>query len=306
MEQTTAYTLHVKVNDEAVLEYYQNKMKSNTFAGDSGIDLCMPHDFQFKIGKNKCDLGISCELIDNASGANVDWILVSRSSISLTPLQLHDGRQCRPFHDRNPIVVVLNCWRDRRHECTTTESKYYVNAGTRLLQIIAPDLRPIKVVVVPELSINKPHILRIKINPEHLTNSKVVDYYNNVATTCNGQHDNINMIVPSEYRIQENTVTMCGLGVSAEMIHGTTGKNIGYYLYQYKYSPQLYLANDCGIIDAGYRGEITATIRSHINVSIDDSFLKICTPDSNTMIIQVVDELTSSERGVNGIGSTGK
>jgi dUTPase len=306
MEQTSAYTLRIKVNDPSVLEYYQNKMVSNTFAGDSGIDLCIPHDYKFKLGMNRCNLGISCELIDNASGDNFDWMLVARSSISATPLQLHQANHHYLSHYRGEIIASLECYEDRRHKSTTTNYTYDVKAGTRLLQIIAPDLRPIKVIVVDELSENKPHILRIKIDPQHLTNTKFVEYYKNIAAVCSGEYNSINMMVPTEYYMQENTVTKCGLGVSCEMIHGTTGKNIGYYMHQYAYLSQLSLANGVGIIDAGYRGELLAMIRSVITHPLDQSFLKLCTPDQNTMIVQVVDELSSSERGVNGLGSTGK
>ena len=72
----------------------------------------------------------------------------------------------------------------------------------------------------------------------------------------------------------------------------------------------LQLSNSVGVIDSGYRGEIQATFNKN---GVNDTFYNIGDRCSQlvivpTPIIQVkeMDELTETERGDGGFGSTGK
>jgi len=74
---------------------------------------------------------------------------------------------------------------------------------------------------------------------------------------------------------------------------------------------ELSLSNSVGVIDSGYRGELQATFRKiqgegsdKYNVG-DKIFQMIIVPYPNVEFIEV-NELTTTERGEGGFGSTGK
>ena len=73
----------------------------------------------------------------------------------------------------------------------------------------------------------------------------------------------------------------------------------------------LSLTNSVGVIDSGYRGEIQATFRKHKGVAstkyeVGDRIAQIMIIPHPTIEFQEVDELTNTERGEGGFGSTGK
>jgi dUTP pyrophosphatase len=72
----------------------------------------------------------------------------------------------------------------------------------------------------------------------------------------------------------------------------------------------LMLANSIGLIDKGYRGELKACFfkpRSYCCAHIrkGDRLLQIIDPTLEPITIEIVDELSETSRGENGIGSTG-
>ena len=74
---------------------------------------------------------------------------------------------------------------------------------------------------------------------------------------------------------------------------------------------ELILSNSVGVIDSGYRGEIQATFKKENG--LDSLAYKIGDKIAQIMIIpyppiefDVVDELSDTERGEGGFGSTGK
>ena len=92
----------------------------------------------------------------------------------------------------------------------------------------------------------------------------------------------------------------------------------GYYLYPRSSLSKtpLIMANHVGIIDAGYRGSVIGAFkwapppssgRSHYAVEEGTRLVQICHPSLCPIYIQVVTEaeLSSTERGVGGFGSTG-
>ncbi len=70
----------------------------------------------------------------------------------------------------------------------------------------------------------------------------------------------------------------------------------------------LILSNSVGVIDSGYRGEIQATFkRTGLNkYEIGDRGAQIIIMPHPTIEFLEVDELTNTERGEGGFGSTGK
>jgi dUTP pyrophosphatase len=91
---------------------------------------------------------------------------------------------------------------------------------------------------------------------------------------------------------------------------GLDGELTSYYLYPRSSisKTSFMMANNVGIIDAGYRGNIMAKIR---NMSLgeaiapeDTSMFQITGPDLKPIRVKIVNELSRSSRGSGGFGST--
>ena len=75
----------------------------------------------------------------------------------------------------------------------------------------------------------------------------------------------------------------------------------------------LQLSNSVGVIDSGYRGELQATFNKINNNSVSENDYKVGDRVAQIMIIphppiefEEADELSDTERGEGGFGSTGK
>ena len=72
----------------------------------------------------------------------------------------------------------------------------------------------------------------------------------------------------------------------------------------------LRLCNSIGLIDAGYRGEIMAAVDNVKTVSHEvkkgERLFQLVAMDGSKISFSLVDQLTLSERGLGGFGSTGK
>ena len=114
---------------------------------------------------------------------------------------------------------------------------------------------------------------------------------------------------------------MIDLGVKAELVTYNVSKNshktIPFYLYPRSSISKtpLMLANHTGIIDSGYRGNLKVAMRSmyfdetdSYTVSANSRLVQICDPTLKPIYVVIVDEseLSSTERGEGGFGSTGK
>ena len=136
------YLLRIKVvsNDERIKDFYCNFHSHHI--GDSGIDLIYYTDImtkQFKVAT--LDFGIQCEMIDMETREFVSYYLVPRSSISKTPYQLANSIGIIDAGYRGNLMAKVRCFEDNG----------ILQAGS-YFQIIAPDLKPIKINIVNELS----------------------------------------------------------------------------------------------------------------------------------------------------------
>lgn len=103
------------------------------------------------------------------------------------------------------------------------------------------------------------------------------------------------------------------LGIRAEMLDGTQ-KPCAYYLMprsSFSKTP-LMQSNSIGLIDSGYRGEIMAPVRNlsqePYSVGADTRLFQLVHPNAEPFMVKLVsslDDLSSTERGVGGFGSTG-
>jgi len=99
-----------------------------------------------------------------------------------------------------------------------------------------------------------------------------------------------------------------GLGVAMEIPYGFVGLVFPRSSIR-KYD--LSLTNCVGVIDSGYRGELQATFRKERGVvskkyEVGDKVCQIMIIPHPSIEFQEVEELTNTERGEGGFGSTGK
>lgn len=141
-------------NREFVIDFYKKKVSTIGYKGDCGVDLIFPDDIVFQTNQVlKCNLGISCEFFLNENDSeSAPFRLVPRSSISNTPLMLANSEGIFDAGYRGPVIAALRCYVDRDHPSTLDYFKYVAKKGDRVVQIVAADMMPIKVVIVDELT----------------------------------------------------------------------------------------------------------------------------------------------------------
>jgi dUTP pyrophosphatase len=142
--QPIKYQLNIKVvsNMDAINNFYNNY--SSHHLGDSGIDLITPHQLNCEIPfqVSYINLEIQCEMIDLETGNLCSYWLLPRSSISKTNFQLANSVGLIDAGYRGNIkAMVRNFMPNSKLESMVC---YF--------QIVAPDLKPIKVVLVDELT----------------------------------------------------------------------------------------------------------------------------------------------------------
>jgi dUTP pyrophosphatase len=103
--------------------------------------------------------------------------------------------------------------------------------------------------------------------------------------------------------------------VSAKMIKKNNSHYTGFYMYPRSSisKTNLRLANNVGIIDAGYRGHLIGMFdlinTQLININQFDRYLQICAPGLIPIIVELVDSIDElgeeTTRGDGGFGSTG-
>jgi len=105
------------------------------------------------------------------------------------------------------------------------------------------------------------------------------------------------------------------ISCSAKLIDRNSSSNTGFYMYPRSSisKSNIRLANNVGIIDAGYRGHLIGMFDviyvNELNINKFDRHLQICAPGLIPIIVELVgskEELgEETERGDGGFGSTG-
>lgn len=194
------------------------------------------------------------------------------------------------------------------------------------------------------------HLLKIKVTDDCPNRGAVLEYYNSLQrkgdnTTYKGD-SGIDLIFTHDETCRVDRVTKIKLGIQCEMVvqnrkeiiykficdvTGNVTNRVGTRYGEDHDSPEGYtlvprssisstplmMANNIGIIDAGYRGEIIAPVRCFVNaddcrpsaeqaydVKMGQKLFQIVAFDGKPIRVEVVDELSSSERGEKGFGST--
>lgn len=142
--QNIKYLLKVKIVSENLLvrEFYQ-KFSSHHY-GDSGIDLYHPSDVEIHMN-GVFNFEIQCEMIDMETNTFTSYYLVPRSSIA----------NVNGLVMANSVGVIDAGYRGNLKAKVYNVDQHdiiKVEKGSSLFQIIAPDLKPIKICIVDELS----------------------------------------------------------------------------------------------------------------------------------------------------------
>jgi len=124
------------------------------------------------------------------------------------------------------------------------------------------------------------------------------------------------LFVPNESVVNGGSVsTMVSMKVKCEM-QTVEGNPLSYYMYPRSSISKtpLMLANHVGIIDSGYRGELIGAFRNlggldaPYTIPAHTRLLQVCHPELKPIYVRIIEEsdLSNTERGQGGFGSTGK
>ena len=160
-------------------------------------------------------------------------------------------------------------------------------------------------------------ILKIAVNS---TNEELINVYKNHFNNHNSSiiynafyNSGFDLFVPETVNIEGNFKTaMVSMDVKCEMVD-SNGVSIGYYMYPRSSISKtpLMLANHVGIIDSGYRGNLIGAFRSTSNdtytIEKYTKLLQITNVNLTPIFVEMVNEseLSTTERGAGGFGSTG-
>jgi len=122
----------------------------------------------------------------------------------------------------------------------------------------------------------------------------------------------LDLFCPEDIIIGPGETMKIDLQIQCEALHDNIeNNNVSYYLYPRSsiIKTPLRLANSVGIIDAGYRGNIIACVDNIKNyefkIEKGSRLFQICGPTLEPIEIRVINELSNSQRGSGGFGSTG-
>jgi dUTP pyrophosphatase len=136
---SSSYLLQILCTDEKLRELYT---KRANHADDAGVDLYVPQTTQIPSNDMRMvDHQIRCKML-NANDESVSYFLFARSSIAKTPLILANGVGIIDSNYRGPIISALR---------NVMQQDYEIPQYTRLVQICAPNLGSIRVVLVDRL-----------------------------------------------------------------------------------------------------------------------------------------------------------
>jgi dUTP pyrophosphatase len=139
--QQPVYQLNILLPEDPELFNYYSTFTSH-YNGDSGIDLFnnLINVDSFKVGT--LDFKIKCEMINLETNQFTSYWLLPRSSLSNTPFQMANSVGLIDAGYRGEIKAKIRNFNQNSENLP--EGKFF--------QIVSPDLKPIQVKIVKELS----------------------------------------------------------------------------------------------------------------------------------------------------------
>lgn len=140
----------------------------------------------------------------------------------------------------------------------------------------------------------------MRIKPLHFNFNKPTK-----GTEGAGAYD---LYMPVSGSIPENGICKVGLGFAAEVPVDHVALILPRSGIGAKYGVEL--NNTCGVIDSDYRGEWIATLRTKTGEEFfwkaGDRILQFVLVPAISVELEITDELSTTERGSGGFGSSGK
>ena len=132
--------------------------------------------------------------------------------------------------------------------------------------------------------------------------------------TFNHGDSGLDLFCPETITINPGETFCINLQIQCEAFKEEINQeNISYYMYPRSSMGSrtpLRLSNSVGIIDAGYRGNICAYVDNikelPYTINRGDRLVQICSPTLDPINFEIVNQLSDSQRGVNGFGSSGR
>ena len=163
------------------------------------------------------------------------------------------------------------------------------------------------------------YTLYMNVNQEDLSlleyYEKAIERHNNEILHNPTPDSGFDLIVPQEQEMMVHNVNKIDFQIKCELRHNETQRSSPFYMYpRSSISKSHYrLANNTGIIDSGYRGHLIGMfdlVYTLQNVKCDKHcrLLQICAPNLQpfkVVLVQNDNELSETERGNGGFGSTG-
>jgi dUTP pyrophosphatase len=173
-------------------------------------------------------------------------------------------------------------------------------------------------------NINECAVLKLFVNSDNNELRSMyqnhVNSHNNSVLNSTFPNSGFDLFVPQDVVFnQEVDSKFLDMDVQCELLN-SNNRNSAFYLYPRSSISKtpLMLANHVGIIDSGYRGKMIGAFRwlnsqehheSEYIVSKGTRLLQICHPSLCPILVKIVDsfdELSTTERGAGGFGSTGR
>jgi len=136
-----SFVLYIKTDNPYLKEMYKQRANHED---DSGVDLYFPEDgtvppmYNNKIVTSKINFEIKCQM--KLRDKPIAYMLLPRSSIVKTGLRMANSIG---IIDRSYLGSIIACVDNFGHP-------YEIKKGDRLFQIVAPNLAPLKVVVLED------------------------------------------------------------------------------------------------------------------------------------------------------------
>mgnify|MGYP000940157032 FL=1 len=121
----------------------------------------------------------------------------------------------------------------------------------------------------------------------------------------------LDLYCPGDMEILPGQTVKIDFKIQCEGLSDNDDRNVCYYLYPRSSISKtpLRLANSVGIIDSGYRGNLMAVVdnisKEHFQIQRGQRLFQICGRYLEPIHLTLVEELSDSERGNGGFGSTG-
>lgn len=144
--------------------------------------------------------------------------------------------------------------------------------------------------------------MHLKIKPRNNLVSKMYEEHGQFHVGDAG----LDLFVIEQQTIEGGKTELINLGISCE----TAEKKPFFLMPRSSISKTpIRLCNSIGLIDAGYRGEIMAAVdnikQEDYTINAGQRLFQIVAMDGSPLSFELVDQLSSTSRGVGGFGSTG-